>query len=57
MVKKITVGFMIQEFTDEGVFIRQEFICGDQVDYENEEGESIEPKNFYEQYNYQGVKR
>lgn len=31
---KITTGFVIQTFNDAGECIRQEFIAGDQVDYE-----------------------
>ena len=44
--KKITVGFVIQEYQTEvdgsHTPINQEFIAGDQVDYENEIGEAIE---------------
>ena len=40
MVMKITTGFVIQDFDDEGNFLGQEFIAGDQVDWETEEGES-----------------
>lgn len=40
--KKITTGFVVQEY--EGTRpVRQEFIAGDQVDYEDEHGEDIEP--------------
>ena len=42
MIKKITVGFVVQQFENDGTFISQEFIAGDQVDYEDEDGESID---------------
>lgn len=36
---KITTGFVIQTYdTDKKEWISQEFIAGDQVDYEDEEG-------------------
>lgn len=44
---KITVGFVVQTFkkNDKGKFVctRQEFIAGDQCDYEDAEGNPIEP--------------
>jgi predicted RNA-binding Zn-ribbon protein involved in translation (DUF1610 family) len=44
--KKITVGFVIQDYITlpNGTLVcqNQEFIAGDQVDYENEMGEKIE---------------
>ena len=44
--KKVTVGFVIQEYQTEKdgshTPISQEFIAGDQVDYENEYGEPVE---------------
>jgi hypothetical protein len=44
--RKITTGFVIQEFSDDGKPISQEFIAGDEVDYENEDGEAIDmPEN------------
>jgi len=42
MVNKITTGFVIQEFDDNGKCIHQEFVAGDQVDYENDLGEKVE---------------
>jgi len=40
IVNKITTGFVIQKFdTETGEYLSQEFIAGDQVDYENEVGE------------------
>jgi hypothetical protein len=41
MLKKITVGFVIQDYNDKGICIGQEFIAGDQVDWENDKGEQI----------------
>ena len=41
--KKITVGFVIQEFDDDGNCFSQEFIAGDQVEYEDMQGEPFEP--------------
>jgi len=44
--KKITVGFVIQDYKEfpNGVLVctGQEFIAGDQVDYENVDGEPVE---------------
>ncbi len=43
LVKKITVGFIVQEFdTDLGRFVAQEFIAGDQTSYEDENGNSVD---------------
>ncbi len=43
LVKKITVGFVIQDFdTDAKRFISQDFVAGDEVDYEDEKGEAVE---------------
>ena len=43
IIKKITTGFVIQEFdTETGLFVAQEFVAGDQVDYEDEEGEKVD---------------
>jgi hypothetical protein len=45
-MKKITVGYVIQDYDDKGKCISQEFIAGDQVDWEDEYGESIDtPSN------------
>jgi len=53
---KITVGFVIQAFKKnaDGKFIciSQEFIAGDQVDYENPNGDPIDPPEYpYQQFN------
>ena len=47
--QKITHGFVIQNFDDEGNCTGQEFIAGDQVEYEDEQGEPIHCP----EYNYQ----
>lgn len=44
VIKKITIGFVIQEYDTETRGIRsQEFIAGDQVDFEDEEGNALNP--------------
>jgi hypothetical protein len=53
---KTTVGFVAQTFekNDEGRFVctRQEFIAGDQCDYEDVEGNTVEPPDYeYQPYN------
>ena len=53
---KITIGFVAQTFekNDKGRFVctRQEFIAGDQCDYEDAEGNPIEPTDYeYQPYN------
>ena len=53
---KITVGFVAQTFKKNtaGKFVctKQEFIAGDQVDYEDAEGRAIEPpEHKYQPYN------
>jgi len=44
MVKKITTGFVVQQFDDDGKFQGQTFVAGDQVEYEDENGDSIDPE-------------
>ena len=53
---KITVGFVVQTFkkdaADRFVCTRQEFIAGDQVDYEDAEGKPIDPpEHSYQPFN------
>jgi len=38
MIKKITTGFVIQTFDDNGKFVDQEFVAGDDVQIESETG-------------------
>jgi len=45
MIKKITHGYVIQTFDEE--LISQEFIAGDEVDYEDEHGNEIDPTYDY----------
>jgi hypothetical protein len=49
MHKKITVGFVIQNY-DGDKCVSQEFVAGDQVDYEDESGETIDIDTTNEQY-------
>lgn len=47
IVKKITTGFVIQNYdTDTERFVSQEFVAGDQVDWEDEDGQSLNPEEF-----------
>jgi len=53
---KITTGFVIQTFQEnaEGKFVctEQEFIAGDQCDYEDAEGNPVDPPDYeYQPYN------
>ncbi len=53
---KITVGFVIQTFEEstagEFTCAKQEFIAGDQVDYEDPNGNPIDlPEHPYQQFN------
>lgn len=42
LVNKITTGFVVQTYdTDAQKWIKQEFIAGDEVNYEFENGESL----------------
>lgn len=46
-IKKIIVGFVIQTFdTDKQEFIHQEFIAGDEISYETEDGHGINEADF-----------
>lgn len=44
--QKITHGYVVQEYDEKGFCIGQEFIAGDQVEYEKD-GNSIEPTQDY----------
>ncbi len=45
LVKKVTVGFVVQVFdTKTKRFISQEFVAGDQCDYEDENGKPVDKK-------------
>lgn len=44
LYNKIIVGFVSQQYDSEtGECVFQEFIAGDDVSYENEEGDPVEP--------------
>lgn len=48
IINKITTGFVVQKFdTDIRQFVSQEFIAGDQVEFENEAGEQVESFDSY----------
>jgi len=48
IVKKVTTGFVIQEFdTETRQFVSQEFVAGEQVDFEDEFGDTVEPFREY----------
>ena len=45
LVKKTTVGFVVQVFdTERQRFVSQEFVAGDQCDYEDEKGDPVDRK-------------
>lgn len=47
LINKITAGFVIQTYdTDAQNWLNQEFIAGDQVDYELEDGTPINIQDF-----------
>jgi hypothetical protein len=53
MYKKITYGFVVQEFADEGACSEQSFVAGDQVEYEDADGNPIDvpEKEQYQPFN------
>jgi hypothetical protein len=52
MLKKITTGFVIQMYdTEKRMFVHQEFIAGQPVDFENEAGEAVDPSLFKDEDN------
>jgi translation elongation factor EF-Ts len=46
-ILKITSGYVVQKFTSNGTFISQSFVEGDEVTYEDEDGNCIEDEDFY----------
>jgi hypothetical protein len=47
IVRKITTGFVIQEFdTETQQFVSQNFTASDGVDWEDEDGNAIDPDDF-----------
>lgn len=48
IVNKITTGFVIQKFdTETNKFISQEFVSGDEVDFEDEQGNYVDSFDEY----------
>ncbi len=48
MKNKTTIGFVTQFYDDEGKCTSQEFVAGDQVDWEDEDGETCDvPEHEY----------
>lgn len=44
MIRKITYGWVSQNWNEStGQWESQEFVAGDQVEYENEMGDSVDP--------------
>ncbi|MFA6661437.1 MAG: hypothetical protein WCS56_00220 [Bacilli bacterium] len=41
MITKVTVGFVVQKFTEDGLCVSSEFVAGDNVSFENDLGETI----------------
>jgi len=53
LINKITVGFVVQTFdTDKRKYIGQNFIAGDQVDYESTDGQTPIEDGFMESVNF-----
>lgn len=51
IIKKIVTGFVIQSFdTETNQFVSQEFIAGDENEYEDENGKALYSKDFPEIY-------
>jgi len=47
IINKITTGFVVQSFdTDKQQFVKQEFVTGDEVNHETEDGEAINVAHF-----------
>jgi hypothetical protein len=46
-MKKITTGYVIQDFNKDGECLSQVFIAGDQVEWEDDRGNFIAPQDFY----------
>lgn len=45
LYNKVTIGFVVQTFDDWGNCLKQEFIAGDDVQYELEDGTEINSEN------------
>ena len=45
LVNKVTAGFVVQVFdTEKRRFVSQQFVAGDQCDYEDQDGEPVDRK-------------
>ena len=53
MLRKITVGFVIQEFDENGKCRSQTFVAGDQVDWEDEMGDPADPPEGVEYFPFE----
>lgn len=54
-MKKFTSGYVVQIFDDAGKCIDQHFIAGDQVEWEDEEGDPCEaPEHEYQPFEMVG---
>ena len=40
--QKITIGYVVQKFDESGLPISQEFVAGDEVAYEDEDGNTVD---------------
>lgn len=48
IIKKITVGFVIQKYdTETKKWVGQEFIAGDDCDYEDEDENQVDPYDIW----------
>ena len=47
--RKITTGFVIQNYED-GKCVSQEFVAGDEVEYEDETGDPVDFPDYSEEY-------
>ncbi len=53
LINKITTGFVIQVFdTDTKKYVSQNFVAGDQVDYESTDGQTPIEDGDLEKYNF-----
>lgn len=50
MIVKFTMGYVKQEFNDDGTLVKQEFIATDSSQFEDEHGRSIDPVDFYHNF-------
>jgi hypothetical protein len=56
-IKKFTMGFVVQEFDEDGNLLNQEFIANDEETYEDDEGNIIDPMDeFYHPMNMEQPK-